>query len=106
MDQRPIPLSRLATHKTVRVAGLVVATLLAAFAPTQILAHQFSLSNFGTPFLIFAPYAVVGFVILRRHPANTVGWLLLAVGAGAVASGGGYYAYAVYGVGDRSLPLG
>ena len=98
---------RLASPSTALFLGLAVAVSLVAFAPILILAHQFSLSNFGTPLVIEVPYAVVGFLIARRHSNNPIGWLLLAVaGASVLSSDAGYYAWIVYGLGQRALPLG
>ena len=98
---------RLASPTTAAVLGVVAAVLLAAFAPILALAHQLTLSNFGTPFLLEAPYVAVGFLVARRQPRNPIGWLLLAGGSAAALSGdSGYYAWSIYGVGHRALPLG
>ena len=100
-------LDRYASATMARVAGAAVAVAFALFAPAQVLAHQFSFSNFATPFMIYAPCAVVGYVVARHRPANPIGWLLLVgLGAGVLGSEAQYYAWAVYGVPTRSLPLG
>ena len=99
-------LARLASPTTALVVGLVEAALVVAFAPILIVAHQFTLSNFGTPFLIETPYVAVGFLVARRQPQTPIGWLLLMVGGATALSGdSGYYASAVYGL-HRALPLG
>lgn len=100
-------LDRYASPTVARVTGLAVAVMFAAFAPAQALAHQLSFSNFFTPFMIYAPCAIVGYVVARHRPANPIGWLLLVgLGAGVLGTEAQYYAWAVYGVPDRSLPLG
>jgi len=100
-------LDRFASARMARVAGVLVAVLLAAFAPIQALAHQFNLGNFVTPFATFAPSAAVGYVVARRQPGNPIGWLLLlGIGGGVFGTELGYYGWAVYGAGERSLPLG
>jgi hypothetical protein len=97
----------LASARTALIAGVLAAIVLAAFAPILALAHQFSLSNFGTPFVIELPYVAVGFLIARRQPRNPIGWLAMMVGGASALSGGaGYYAWFVYGLGHRSAPLG
>jgi hypothetical protein len=97
----------LASPRTAFVVGVLAAALLASFAPILVLAHQISLSNFGTPFVIELPYVAVGFLVARRQPRNPIGWLLLIVGGAAVlSSDAGYYAWIVYGLGHRALPLG
>ena len=89
------------------VVGGLVAALIAAFAPILVLAHEFGLSNFATPFVIEVPCAAVGLLVARRQSDNPIGWLLL-VGccAGVLSSDAGYYAWAVYGRGNDALPLG
>ena len=108
LNGRPVPeLGRWASPRTAVVVGVIAAATLAAFAPILALAREFSLSNFGTPFLIELPYLAVGFLVARRQPRNPIGWLALAVGGTAALSGGaGYYAWYVYGLGHRSAPLG
>ena len=97
---------RLASPATARVVGLLVALLLAAFPLVLSLADQLVLGSF-TPFAIYAPSAAVGYLIARRRPGNPIGWLLLiGVGGGVLGTDAGYYAWAVYGVGHRGLPLG
>ena len=54
---------RWASPRTALIAGLLAAAALAAFAPILALAQEFSLSNFGTPFLIELPYVAVGFLV-------------------------------------------
>ena len=86
---------------------MAAASALTAFPAILALAHQFSLSNFGTPFLIELPYVAVGFLVARRQPRNPIGWLALTVGGtAALSSGAGYYAWYIYGLGHRSAPLG
>ncbi|MGO9753132.1 MAG: hypothetical protein ACLP8S_00755 [Solirubrobacteraceae bacterium] len=100
-------IDRYASPTAARVAGVAVAVMLAAFAPSQALAHQLTFSNFFTPFAVYAPSALVGYVVARHRPGNPIGWLLLlGIGAGILGSEAQYYAWAVYGVGDRRLPLG
>ena len=99
-------MSRLATPRMAVVVGAFVAIALAAFAPAIIVDNQWSVSNFGTPFAIFSPCAAVGFVIAWRRPRNPIGWLLLAIGSGVLATECGYYTQAAYGVDRGSLPLG
>ena len=108
LNGRPEPeAGRWASPRTALVAGVLAAAALAAFAPILALAHEFSLSNFGTPFLIELPYAAVGFLVARRQPRNPIGWLALTfAGTAALSSGAGYYAWYVYGLGHRSAPLG
>lgn len=100
-------LDRFASPTAARVAGIAVALMLVAYAPVQALAHQLTFSDFLTPFAIFAPCAIVGYVVALHRPKNPIGWLLLiGIGAGVLGSGAQYYAWAVYGVPNRSLPLG
>jgi hypothetical protein len=95
----------LASPSTALVVGIVVAVLLAAFAPILALARNLSLGSF-TPLAIYAPCAAVGFLIARRRPSNPIGWLLLVgIGAGVLGTDAGYYAWAVYGVQRHGLPL-
>jgi hypothetical protein len=100
-------LARAANSTTATVTGFAALALLAAFAPILVAAHQLTLSNFGTPFLIEAPYVVVGLIVARRQPSNPIGWLLLLIGSATALSGDcGYYAWTVYGRGHHGLPLG
>jgi hypothetical protein len=69
-------------------------------------AHQNELADYSLGFATGLPLAAVGFVIARRQPRNTVGWLLLAAAAGTpLTSIGGTYALLIYHLGYR-LPLG
>ena len=97
-------LDRYGSAMAARVAGVAVAVIFALFAPALVLAHEFSFSDFFTPFMIYAPCAVVGYVVARHRPANPIGWLLLVgLGAGVLGTTAQYYAWAVYGVGDQRL---
>ena len=102
---RGLPRASLLPRLALVVAGLV-AVLVGVFPAILALARQLALGSF-TPLAIFVPFAAVGFLLARRRPGNPIGWLLLAgVGAGIVGTDAGYYAWAIYGVGHRGLPLG
>jgi len=101
----PIGRFRLASPRIAVVLGGLFVVLLAAFAVLLLLAHEFG--QFGPPFVIAAPCGMVGFLIAWRQPANPIGWLLLAsMAAAAFSIDCGYYAWLVYGLGHRGLPLG
>ena len=102
---RVLPRARLLPRLALIVAGLV-AVMVGVFPVILALAHQLALGSF-TPLAIFVPSAAVGLLLACRRPDNPIGWLLLAgVGAGIVGTDAGYYAWAVYGVGHRGVPLG
>jgi hypothetical protein len=96
---------RWASPRTALVLGVLALLVLLATVPLAALAHQLSLSNVGST-AILAPFAIVGFVVARRVPGNPIGWILLALALCLMFSTDvGYYAVAVYQVGDHRLPL-
>jgi hypothetical protein len=80
--------------------------LLLAAVPLAGLAHQLDATN--TPILVLAaPFAGVRAVLVGKRPANSIGWLLLAIGLGTLLSfDASMYALLHYRLGHRSLPLG
>jgi hypothetical protein len=64
------------------------------------------LANFAQEIATGPPLAVLGFLIVRKQPANKVGWLMLASGVGLpLTSIGQPYVVMIYRLGYR-LPLG
>jgi MFS family permease len=84
----------------------IVGLLVAASVPLDAATHQLSFSNTGWALLVMLPFLVVGFLVARRQPENSIGWLLLAFVA-MVALGGcaGPYALLAYHFGHPGLPL-
>jgi hypothetical protein len=71
-----------------------VFTLVATHVVLTVLSHDLRQSFDGMLFVVVATFALVGFVITRRAPANSIGWLLM--GASFMfALGGVAGAYAV-----------
>jgi hypothetical protein len=97
----------LASRRFTLVAGGVLLVLAGMFPVLVALADQWSISDVATPLIVELPYVAVGFVIARRQPRNPVGWIILVSGVmPLLASDCNEYAWIVYGLGNRSLPLG
>jgi hypothetical protein len=98
------PTSRLRSVTALALAGLVV-LLAAAVVPLSVLARQGLLAN-TAQLAIGVPMCAVGFLVARRQPRNPIGWLLLVVPAGVLASiDAGPYSVLVYRDGHH-LPFG
>ena len=101
----PVGRFRLASPRTAVVLGVSVAVLLGVFPLLLVLTHQFY--EFPPPFAIAAPSVAVGYLIARRKPGNSTGWLLLvSMTVAAFSIDAGYYAWLAYGLGHHALPLG
>jgi len=89
---------RLASPATALVLGVLTLALIAAEWPFAGLAHLGVNANTGGPqWWVYAPFAVVGFVVARRKPGNPLGWCLLGMGVtGALSGAGSLYAIAAY----------
>jgi hypothetical protein len=90
------------------VAGSVLLALFAAAVPLSGLARQnLNASGGSVPVWVSASFAVVGWVLAWRRPANPLGWIMLS-GAlfFAVSEDASYYTVADYGLRHGDLPLG
>jgi hypothetical protein len=99
---------RLASLAVCVVIGGVLLALFIAAAPLAGLARQsLNASGGSVPVWISAAFAVAGFVLAWRRPANPLGWIMLG-GAlfGALSEDASYYAVADYGLRHGDLPLG
>lgn len=91
---------RWASARMALVVGLAGVTLLVAAVPLDLASHQFSQS------VLMAPFGIVGFIIARRHPRNSIGWILLAAAITFIFSNeAGQYALLYYRLGHVGLPL-
>lgn len=84
-------------------AVAVVLTIAAPFLDAWV--HELTFGQLVF-FVIVVPFAVVGFVLARRVPANPIGWIMLALALAAMlAADDGTYAVRALALHDRSLPL-
>ena len=99
---------RLASPVTALALGGAVVVLMVAEPPLASLAHQSLLSDGGSvPLPYSVIFAVVGFVVALRKPANPLGWLILGTaGFFALSEDASFYAVADYRLHHGSLPLG
>jgi hypothetical protein len=99
---------RLASPATALAAGAVVLALMLAEFPMSGLGRQsLNQSGGGAPLWFSAPFAVIGFVVAWRKPANRLGWILLALGGSLVlAEDASFYVVASYRLRHGTLPLG
>ena len=102
------PAPRVAGRGTSPVAvavGVLAALAFVALLPLLVLAHHVSSA---LPLLVACtPFAAVGCLIACRQPANPVGWLLLALGTGALIGDAAVgYSILRYRLGYAGLPLG
>jgi hypothetical protein len=85
--------------------GVLVLLLAVAVIPLSLWARQDLLGN-TAELSIGVPMCAVGFLVARRQPRNPIGWLLLVVPAGVLASiDAGPYSVLVYREGHH-LPFG
>jgi hypothetical protein len=85
--------------------GVLVLLLAVAVIPLSLLARQDLLGN-TAELAIGVPMGAVGFLVARRQPRNPIGWLLLVVPVGVLASiDAGPYSVLVYRDGHH-LPFG
>ena len=85
--------------------GTLVLLLAVAVIPLSLLARQDLLGN-TAELAIGMPMGAVGFLVARRQPRNPIGWLLLIVPVGVLASiDAGPYSVLVYRYGHH-LPFG
>ncbi len=99
---------RLASPATALAAGAIVLALMLAEFPLSGLSRQsLDQGGGGTPLWFSAPFAVLGFVVAWRKPANRLGWILLALGGFSVlAEDASFYVVACYRLRHGTLPLG
>jgi hypothetical protein len=99
---------RLASPATANVLGIAGLVLFLLSGPLNAMTHFSTLSNAGWSGIgvFYASYGV-GWVVARRQPRNSVGWILLGF-AVLLAVGGcaGSYAVLIYRYGHGTLPLG
>jgi hypothetical protein len=90
------------------VIGVVMLVLYAAAVPLAGLAHRnLNAANGSLPVWVTAPFAVVGWVLAWRRPANPVGWIMLAAAFFfALSEDASYYTAADYGLRHGDLRLG
>jgi hypothetical protein len=98
----------LAAPATALAAGGVALALLVAEFPLSALAHQnVGQGGGGSPLVLSAPFAVIGFFLAWRKPGNRLGWILLGLGASsALAEDASFYVVAGYSVRHGGLPFG
>jgi hypothetical protein len=98
------PASRLRSWAAL-VLGVLVLLLAVVVVPLSLLARQDLIGN-TAELSIGVPMGAVGFLVARRQPRNPIGWLLLIVPAGVLASiDAGPYSALVYRDGYH-LPFG
>jgi hypothetical protein len=84
------------------LAALLEITLILLGIP----AHQNELTAFSQDIATAPPLALLGFLIVRQQPRNSVGWLMLSAATGLLLTTvGAPYVYMVYRLGYR-LPFG
>ena len=98
---------RLATSAAAPVAGGLALALMLAEFPLSGLAHQnVGEGSGGAPFLLSAPFVVVGFALASRKPRNPLGWLLAGLGGfGAISEDASFYVVASYRLRPGHLPF-
>jgi hypothetical protein len=98
---------RLASRKTCAAVLAVLAVLLdIGLVLMGIPAHQNELANFSQDIATCPPLAVLGFLIVRKHAGNKIGWLMLAAAVGLpLTSIGAPYVWMIYRLHYR-LPFG
>lgn len=100
---------RLASPTSAMVLGGLTVILVAAVLVLSSLTHD-SQDGLGAnvPWVVIAVvFAAVGFVVARRQPHNSVGWILLAIGLSLLLSGvGTTYSVIDYRLHHGTLPLG
>jgi hypothetical protein len=88
---------------TVAIVGLLVALAAGNLATSPLIPQGTGLKGVG---IITLPFAVVGLVVARRRPRNSIGWILLALTFAVLWSvNAANYAVLVFRVHDH-LPLG
>ena len=100
---------RLASPVAVLVVlvGFMLALIAAEWPLASLARLNVTATTSGPPWLEFAPFGVVGFVIAWRRPGNALGWCLAGGTVAAVLSDdGSLYAIAAYRVRHGTLPLG
>ncbi|MDQ1748074.1 MAG: hypothetical protein QOD07_2337 [Frankiaceae bacterium] len=104
MEPAPARRHRWATPATAAALGIVTVVLLLAGVPLSVAAHQF-VGGLGL-FPLMAPFAVVGFIVARRQPANPIGWIMLASAATySLSADAGSYSVVAFRLGHPDLPL-
>jgi hypothetical protein len=89
------------------VLGVLTAVLILAAVPLAVASGDLSAGGNAPTLVIVVVYGGTGFVVARRQPGNTVGWLLLGFALLlAVDTDGSMYAFLVYGPGHGTLPFG
>jgi two-component system, NarL family, sensor kinase len=79
--------------------------LIAASVPLGIHAHK-SFFGGGGVGLLFTPFAVVGLIVARRQPRNSIGWILLALALMMILStDAGLYSLIAFQLGHPNIPL-
>jgi len=94
---------RIRSRSVVLLLGGAVVLLLVAAVPLALLAHEPASLGLVALDLLFA---AVGLVVASRQPANSIGWILIAVALGAVlGSDGAFWALRAYHLDHHGLPL-
>ena len=97
----PAPAPR--ATRTALALGAACVVLLVAGLPLSYASHQLG-GGLGQ-FPLMAPFAVVGFVVALRQPANPIGWIMLAMAAiYTLGADAGNYAVIAFRLGHPDLP--
>ncbi len=97
---------RFASPATAVALGALTLALVTLYVPLAHLTHQLTVSQV-TPNVGILALPILGVVVARRQPANPIGWILVALGAGFVFySDAGRYSVLDYHFHHGDLPLG
>ena len=96
----------LASSVTATVLAVLALILMVAALVLSALVHQLSVLGSGPVVPVVVVYAAVGFVVARRQPGNSIGWILIAfIVVFLLSDVVGSYAALYYRFGHHGLPL-
>jgi hypothetical protein len=99
-----VTLRRCATPTNATLLCALTVVVLALGVPLGVVAHQTSVGL--VQIALTAPFALVGFIVARRQPANCIGWIMLLIALlSNLGSDAGEYSVLAYDHGHPGLPL-
>jgi len=97
-------LRRWATPRSASLLSALTVIVLALSVPLGVVAHQTSVGL--VQIALTAPFALVGFIVARRQPANCIGWIMLVIALlSNVGADAGEYSVLAFDHGHPGLPL-